>query len=150
MARPAPWQLSLDVYPFTIELQTRYSDLDVMGHVNNVAIAGLFETARISMHHRLCAHPREHGVRWLVAAVNLNYMAEMHFPAPVTIGCGFHALGNSSWTILSAAFQDGECTATCETVIVTHGPDGRRRIPDAVRADMQPWLIKAFAEAGAS
>lgn len=80
-------------------------------------------------------------MRWLVAAISLNYLEEMHFPQPVTISSGFSTLGNSSWTILSAAFQDGECCATCETVMVMHGPEGRRRITEDLRAQMRPFFV---------
>lgn len=147
MARPSPWQLEPSIYPYSIEVPPRYSDLDPMGHINNVAIAGMFETARIGFHHQLSAHPRELGVRWLVAAVSLNYLEEMHFPQPVTIASGFSALGNSSWTILSAAFQDGACCATCETVMVMHGPQGRRRITDELREQMLPHFVKGLVPA---
>ena len=125
-----------------LEVPPRYSDLDPMGHLNNVAIAGMFETGRVGFHHQLTARPAELGVRWLVAAITLNYIEEMQFPHPVVIASGFSGVGNSSWTILSAAFQDGRCCATCETVIVMQGPQGRRRITEELRAQMTPFWVR--------
>lgn len=49
MARPSPWQRIRGNYPYSLEVPPRYSDLDVLGHVNNVAIAGMFETGRIGL-----------------------------------------------------------------------------------------------------
>ncbi len=146
MARPAPWQLDVNNYPFLVDVPPRYGDLDTMGHVNNVAIASIFETARIAFHHKLGTHPREQGVRWLVAAVNMAFVDEMHLGHMITVGCGFGPLGNSSWRILAAAFQGGQCCATNETVMVVHGPRGRRQITEAQRLEMAPWQVHRAEE----
>lgn len=148
MARPLSWQLDIAAYPFSVAVPPRYSDLDPMHHINNVAIAGMFETGRIAFHHQLSAHPSEMRVRWLVAAVSINYLEEMHFPHDVTIASGFLRVGKTSWTVLSAAFQDGIAHATCETVVVAQGPEGRRSITEQVRAEMAPFFVKAPADAG--
>jgi acyl-CoA thioester hydrolase len=142
MSRPSPWQLLRDTYPYSVDVPPRYADLDVMGHINNVAIAAMFETGRISFHHQLQAHPREQGVRWLVAGVGINYLAEMHMPCAVTIASGLKRIGNTSWTILSAAFQEEECRATCETVMVAQGAEARGSIGEELRAHMAPFFIK--------
>lgn len=142
MARPSPWQLVKENYPFTLEVPPRYGDLDPMGHINNVAIASMFETGRVAFHQQLHAHPRELGVRWLVAAVRINYIQEMHHPHPVTIACGLRSIGNTSWIIQGAAFQDGECCAAGETVMVAKGSMERGPINDELRARMAPYFVK--------
>lgn len=146
MAKPSPAQRDPRNYPYSVEVPPRYGDLDPMGHVNNVAIAGMFETGRILFHRSLRAHPSDQGLRWLVAATNLNFLDEMHFPHPVTIASGFLRVGNTSWTIASAAFQDGECYATCETVIVMQGPEGRRGITDEMRERMAPYFVREMVD----
>ncbi|MGV3770783.1 MAG: acyl-CoA thioesterase [Sphingobium phenoxybenzoativorans] len=142
MAKPEPWRLSLDIYPFISTIETRYQDLDIMGHVNNVAMAGIFETARVRFHRHLGRHPHDSGVRWLIAAVSLNYLQEAHYPQEVTVGCAIDRIGTTSWTVTSAAFQHGECVATCDTVVVTHGPEGRRNIDDFLREAMDANAIR--------
>lgn len=141
MARPSPWQIMRTTYPYSVEVSPRYADLDVMGHINNVAIASMFETGRINFHQQLDAHPREQGVRWLVAAVAINYLQEMHAPHAVTIASGLRRIGNKSWTIESAAFQNDECCATCETVMVAQGGEERGIINDELRARMAPFFV---------
>ena len=143
MAKPPVWRKNLDAYPHTVIVPPRYSDLDTMGHINNVAMAGIFETARIHFHHELGMHPQDHGVRWLVAAVDLAYVDEGHFPYDVEIGCGIGAIGNRSWQILMAAFQKGVCVATCDTVMVSKGPEGRSGIADEMRAAMLNLSVMA-------
>src|SRR3546814_18396188 len=91
-------------------------------------MAGLFETGRIRFHRSLGRHPRDKGVRWHVEAVNIAYVNEAHFPDNVTITSGIGRIGNTSWEIYSAAFQNGECVAKCDTVMVTHRRSEERRL----------------------
>lgn len=142
MAKPESWRLEIENYPFQAAVDTRYQDLDVMGHVNNVAMAAMFETGRIRFHHVLGRHPKDKGVRWMVAAVNMAYVHEAHFPDDIVIASGIGKIGNTSWHIYSAAFQNGECVATCDTVMVTHGPEGRRIIGDDTRNMMQEHFAR--------
>lgn len=142
MAKAEAWRLEADNYPVSIVVPPRYADLDTLGHINNVAIAAMFETARVHFHHLLGHHPSDSGVRWLVAAVDLKYVTEAHFPYDVTIHSGIGQIGNSSWVLYSAAFQQGECVATCDTVMVLHGPKGARVIDEQVRAVMEANLAR--------
>lgn len=142
MAKPEPWRLEIDRYPFRFDTTTRFQDLDIMGHINNVAMAGIFENARVNFHRHLGRHPQDQGVRWLIASVHIEYLQEAHFPQDVTVGCAIGHIGNTSWTVYAAAFQDGECVATCDCVVVTHGPGGRRQIDETLRSAMESNAIR--------
>src|SRR3546814_20905906 len=74
---------------------------------------------------------------WSSDVCSSDLVNEAHFPDNVTITSGIGRIGNTSWEIYSAAFQNGECVATCDTVMVTHGPEGRRLIEAEVREMMQ-------------
>jgi len=137
MAKPEAWRLQASSYPVSMIIPPRYGDLDPLGHINNVAMAAIFETARIHFHHLLGRHPHDLGVRWLVAAVDLKYVEEAHFPYDVTVRSGIGHIGNSSWQLFSAAFQQGECVATCDTVMVMKGPKGARIIDAQIRQVME-------------
>ena len=142
MTKPESWRREIENYPFQVAVDTRYQDLDVMGHVNNVAMAAMFETGRIRFHHVLGRHPKDKGVRWMVAAVNIAYVHEAHFPDDIIIASGIGKIGKTSWHIYSAAFQQGECVAICDTVMVTRGPEGRRTIGDDMRDMMQEHFVR--------
>lgn len=136
MAKPELWRMEASHYPACIEVPPRFQDLDTLGHINNVALADMFENARVHFHRRFGSHPSDMRVRWLVAAVDLKYVAESHFPHPLEFYSAVGHVGNSSWSVIQAAFQDGKCVATCDTVMVMHGPRGKTSIPDEMRAIM--------------
>lgn len=136
MSRPAPWRLDLSSYPKREMKQTRFQDLDTMGHLNNVAYAALFEDARVRMNQQLGRVNRgkmaEGSFRAVVARNEINYLAEGSFPEDVEIGLGIGRIGNRSFEMLAAAFQSGACIATCDTTIVMTDPKGESLPADFV------------------
>lgn len=137
MPRPQTWQLNHANYPFTHLTETRFADLDLLGHINNVAMAGLFEHGRGMFNHAIEVERRAPGQRWLIVSVEINYLAESFFPAPVDIASGIGRVGGSSWDIASAAFQNAKCVATCMTTIVLTNDKGPSSIPDDLRAEFE-------------
>jgi len=138
MPRPAPWRLDPAAYPHHDIIQTRFQDLDVLGHINNVAWAALFETARIRFFHLLNTTGPSRA-RGLVANVEINYLGEGNFPKEMAIASGIGPLGTRSWQTLSLALQDGVPLATCDVTIVSTGVD---RTDPAFRGELEKWLVR--------
>ncbi len=128
MSRPAAWRLDPASYPQHETKQTRFQDLDTMGHLNNVAYASLFEDARVRTNQRLGRVNRgkmaEGTFRAVVARNEINYLAEGTFPEDVEIALGIGRIGNRSFEMLAAMFQSGSCIAICDTTIVMTDPKG--------------------------
>ena len=80
MPRPEAWRLDPASYPHSEPIQTRFQDLDVLGHLNNVAMAALFESGRVRFNRSMNLAGWA-GHRWLVARVEINYLGEGFFPA---------------------------------------------------------------------
>lgn len=142
MAKPENWQLNPDSYPFSHRTETRFADLDLLGHINNVSMAGLFEHGRGLFNHSIHAQRRTEGQRWLIARVEINYVAEAHFPEHIEIASGISRVGNSSWDIASAAFQGGHCKATCMTTIVMTDKNGSVQITPELHAEFERLSIQ--------
>ena len=142
MAKPEGWRLNPAAYPFSTDIATRWADLDLLGHINNVSMAGLFEEGRGKFNRTLDLHRENSGIRWLIAGVDLAYLAEAHHPAPVTMASGIGAIGTKSWSIFTAAFQDGKCVATCETTLVYTDSSGPAAFSDVHRAKLEAMRVR--------
>ena len=138
MPRPAPWRLDPGAYPYHDTIQTRFADLDVLGHINNVAWAALFETARVRFLSTIATKGpgRQRG---LVANVEINYLAEGHFPGDLTMAHGIGRIGGRSWQIVGLAMQGNIPAATCDVTIVTAGGE----IDPAFRAELARTMVTA-------
>ncbi|RJF85901.1 acyl-CoA thioesterase [Sphingomonas cavernae] len=140
--KPEGWRLERAAYPYIHAAETRFQDLDPLGHINNVAMAALFESGRVRFNHSLGLGRRQKGIRWLIAKVEINYVAEAHFPDDVEIASGIGTIGSRSWTILAAAFQNGQCVATCDTVIVFTDTTGAIALPAEMRALLEANRVR--------
>ena len=142
MPRPAPWRLAPAAYPHMQTVQTRFQDMDVLGHINNVAFAALFETGRVKFNEAIGLMSLIRHRRSVVARVEINYLAEGQYPGDVEIGAGIGDVGGRSWDILAAMFQHGRCIATCDvTIVMAKGPDGEG-LPEEFRTRLAGWLVR--------
>ena len=112
----------------------------MLGHINNVGMAAIFESGRVKFNHA-SGLDAWRNQRWLVAQVIINYLGEGHFPADVIVASGIGRIGNRSWAILSAAFQHGAAIATCDTIVVMSSESGLATLPDDYRAALQKWRV---------
>lgn len=142
MPKPQSWQLAPASYPFHHKTETRFADMDLLGHINNVSMAGLFEHGRGMFNHAIEVQRRAPGQRWLIVSVSLDYIAEAHFPEHVDIASGILRVGTSSWDIASAAFQGGECKATCITTIVLTDNNGPTPLSEDLRQEFERLHVK--------
>jgi acyl-CoA thioester hydrolase len=143
MAKPESWRLDAASYPLCIDVQTRFQDLDINGHLNNVAFAALFESGRVMMNRRVrSVEASPANERTMVAAVEINYLAEGNFPDPVRIATGIGRIGTSSWTLVQAMFQNGRCIATCDTVVVCRTDDQAKPLRAEVQAELEDNMAR--------
>lgn len=120
MPRHDPIHLLQSSYAFAASVATRYGDLDPQAHINNVAVASIYEEGRSQF------------LRWLVenaeltleppnrmiAQVTINYVAQLYYPSTLTVAASILQIGRSSYRIGQSIFQDGKCSGLCETVVV--------------------------------
>jgi acyl-CoA thioester hydrolase len=138
MAKPEPWRLNPASYPVSIIIGTRFQDLDINGHLNNVSFAALFENGRVLVNRAIrVGEDRAAGERTMIAAVSINYLGEGQYPDDVTICTGIGGIGMSSWTMLQGMFQNGQCIATCDSVVAYRLNNLRAPLRDSLRAELE-------------
>jgi len=109
----------------------RFSDTDMLGHVNNVATASYFEAGRCELFYKLMAEGglTERGtaarIDFVLARAAIDYKKEFFYPGTVEIGSRFIRLGNRSITSGYGVFIGDTCHATAECVNVFFDLDTR-------------------------
>lgn len=132
--------LDPSLYPETHRVQTRFQDLDTLGHINNVAMAAMFEAARVRFNHPMRAEFQTDTVRTMVAGQTLNYVAEAHSRPDLDFHIGVGHIGTSSWVVQVCAVQgDTPVLLAMATMVTTSGgkacpvPPGLRAMLEARR-----------------
>ncbi|HEX4586178.1 MAG TPA: GNAT family N-acetyltransferase [Burkholderiaceae bacterium] len=111
-------QARLEDFPLRAFDKLRYGDTDRQGHVNNAVFATLLETGRVEMAYEGDKPLMDPGCAFVIARLELDYLAEMLWPGRVDIGTRVQSIGRSSLKVEQALFQSERLVAWAETVLV--------------------------------
>jgi acyl-CoA thioester hydrolase len=143
--RPDPARLKPETYRFHLEMPTRFGDLDIRGHVNNVSIVQYCEDVRVAFQMEVVGREiyiAESPTRVVVAQMTLHFVSEGFFPDPIDAGVGIARIGNTSYALAVGLFQNGNCIATQDTSMVYVGSDGPLPLSPEIRRRMEPYQIR--------
>jgi len=142
MARPDPALLDPTRYPFACEIATRFADLDTNMHLNNVALAGIIEDARVRFHAASGYHVAMEGWTAMVANLTIDYVGQAFYPAPVTLHIGATEVGRTSYRVAQLVCQADSAVALARSVMVCVKDDRPFPIPDSFRESVKPWMFR--------
>ena len=143
MAKPDPALLDPARYPFSCRMEPRFGDLDVNMHINNVAMAGMLEDARLRLFRAAGGPQHLAGLSTMVASIAIEYLGETHYPEAVTVHGAVERIGRTSQQILQVVTQDGNPVVFARTVIVMVDPNGPAPLTDAYLENARQWMLAA-------
>lgn len=129
-----------------LDLPVLYNDLDLNGHLNNVAFGRFFEHVRVLRHnrmglHRLFDRPRPYLL--LVAQITIDYLAEAGIGEPIHVRCRTATIGRTSLIEEAAAWQGESTIALARTTVVLRRDGAAAPWP----ADLVP-VMESFGKGG--
>lgn len=145
MKTPA-WRQDPTAYPFSVDIQPRYADEDMLNHINNISVAAYYDEARARMMRQVFEGVERGVVRIVTAESRVSYAGELFYPQMVEIRSGIQRIGNSSFLIGQAAFQEGRYAGFCETVLVQASKVGSEPLHPVLRAAVEALMIKGVTE----
>lgn len=116
----------------------RYGDTDTNGHVNHAQFLSYFETARVAITRDPAMELLAPGENFNVVRVEVDYKAELRFPATVDIGIRAVKYGRTSFRLGQAVFNGGQCLCIEEVVLVFM--DRATRKPKPLSERLIAWL----------
>lgn len=134
-----------------VNIQLRWSDQDVNGHLNNVRILTLIEEARVRATQQWTATtPGSSGLKRLVRAMNTNFEKEVHYGKDTTVWVWISRIGNSSFVFGHLLTQDDEpCVYAEATMVVVDPKTGKPKPHDsAARRALEMHAGPAYSARG--
>jgi acyl-CoA thioester hydrolase len=119
----------LTAFPSRTNADIRYADTDRQGHVNNAVFATFSETGRVAFLYRPDKPLAPDGASFVIARIEIDFLAELHWPGTVEIGTGVSRIGRSSFGLTQAVFDRGRPVAAIACVIVLMDGKTRRSMP---------------------
>ena len=126
--------LDPDLYYEHVKVRPRFQDLDPLNHINNVAMAALFEDARVRFNHPMRKHFQTDTVRTMVAGQTLNYVNECHLRPDIDFHLGIGKMGTSSWVVQACAWQKDTPVLLAHCTLVTTRNGRACPIPEGLRS----------------
>ena len=123
-----------------IQIDRRFSDLDQLGHVNNVVYGDYIQVARIRVNRRVRAEGVEMPAQ-VVARQEIDYIRPLHLnPEPIVVEVWVASVGNSSYVQLQRIYDnDGLLAAKARTVVVAFDPVAEKSLP--LPASFREYLL---------
>jgi acyl-CoA thioester hydrolase len=125
-------------------MELRWSDQDLLGHVNNARVVTLAEEARIRFQIHVegldaVADSEAVGGR-VVARQVIEYHRPAHYGIPLEVRVGVLGIGTSSYTLRHQGVQEDHPVFTMDAVMVMITRDGSSRpLTDAERSGLEDW-----------
>lgn len=136
------------MYPIVESKDARYSDMDVNGHLNHLALQALHEDARAGINEQYVPgtyEPTTHTFRLLTSQNVVHFLAEARWPATIKVGIGIGGIGRSSLVVSSGLFLEQACISVCDMTLVLVGDEGPVTIPDDAREVMRKLMLHRTA-----
>jgi acyl-CoA thioester hydrolase len=130
-----------DSYRHRVGTTVRFGDIDVMGHLNNVAQLRLLETARVAymVDLGLAGH---NELTYVIARLESDFRNQGFFGDELTCGSRMADVGRSSMVLEQRVWrEDGTVLLEGRSVLVALGPDKATStpVPDRWRAKIAEW-----------
>ena len=126
---------------FEYSPEVRWSDQDMLGHVNNARLITLVEECRVRWMNEIRAgHITGGGL--LVARQTIDYLVPVMYGPELTMTVTVKKLGNSSFTVNTRGDQDGRQVFDHDCVLVHIDRDSQKPTPRTpeLRAAFEAYL----------
>ncbi len=132
----------------TRPIHVRFSDVDLLGHVNNVRYVDYLQDAQSDLAEGVSREAATYAVRLVISRIEIDYVGQMNLrPEPYDVRCRVEAVGDMSVTF-DGEIRDGDrVMARCRIVSRTIGDDGR---PVPIDPGMRDLFVRRRDEARVS
>ena len=139
-------------YPVRFVYRTLFSDMDTNRHLNNGVFGRMFEEGRADLHHRVVGRSvgaaTDNGLILLLATITMEFLREGRYPGSIEVASAVARTGGSSFVLAQAAFQDRECIALAECVMVKASRAGPLQLTETERERMAGLAFRGVAPVG--
>ncbi len=126
-------------YPYWRELQTRWGDNDIYGHMNNVVHYQLFDTV-VNRFYTECTgwDPGTSAAIGITPETRCRYFKQLRYPDPVEAGVRAARVGRSSLVFDIGLFRHGEDEPAAigyfvHVFVARNSQDQTVPVPDSIR-----------------
>ena len=138
---------SIEIFTNSLPIQIRFSDVDVIGHVNNIIFLQYYDTGKAAFMTQLLGR----SISWyevdvVVANIDCAFIAPIFYGENIEVLTACTYIHDKSFKLLQMLrnADTGEVKSLCETVMVSFDPDTQKVAPlkDEWREKLNECIVK--------
>ena len=125
-------------------LNTRWRDMDALGHLNHAIYLEYMETARVDVYIQLgfSGIRKDMDESTILGSMDVHYLSQVKHPASLDVGHRICRVGSKSFDFLAAIFIENEekpvCSALFKMVAFNYDLNKAILVPDLIRQNCRP------------
>lgn len=132
----------MNIYPMKLELRIDWSELDLFGHVNNVAYFKYVQASRINYWDKIGMKKlyEETKIATMLASTSCNFIKPLFYPGNITLQASVDFIKNTSFGIHHQIINDkNEIAAEAQDIVVMFDFNKNEKIliPDVLRKKIE-------------
>lgn len=131
--------------PFRTDIQVRFNDTDMLGHLNNTSYALYAEQGRVAfMNEFRKAGVLPEGVFVILARIELDFFEQVRYGDRVFVLTRVAKLGRTSITLAQDVYGADALAARAVSVVVVFDYGAQKPVPisEEMRARLEPYLLE--------
>jgi len=130
-------------FDFWTSIETRWRDMDALGHINHAAYLTYMESARVDVYIELgySGIRRDMDESTILASMEVHYLNQAKHPSRLEVGHRISRVGNKSFDFISGIF-DGKkelvCAALFKLVAYNYDKECSIPVPGLIREKCRP------------
>jgi len=125
-------------------INTRWRDMDALGHLNHAIYLGYMETARVDVYIKLgfSGIRKDMDESTILGSIDVHYLSQVKHPASLDIGHRICRVGSKSFDFLAAIFNKNKenpvCSALFKMVAFNYDLNKSIPVPILIREKCRP------------
>lgn len=114
------------------DIQIRFSDVDVLGHVNNTVYLAFYDTGKAHFFSSLLRRTIDwKHVETVIANVDCAFVAPIFYGEEIEVVTRCESVSEKSFRLLQMLVRktDGQIKSACETIMVSFDPSENKAVP---------------------
>jgi acyl-CoA thioester hydrolase len=129
-------------FDFWTSIDTRWRDMDSLGHLNHAVYLTYMESARVNVYIQLgyTGIRKEMDESTILGSMDVHYLAQATHPATLDVGHRICRVGTKSFDFLAGVFQDDKlvCSALFKLVAFNYKLNKPIPVPEKIKENRRP------------
>ena len=131
-------------FDYWTAINTRWRDMDALGHLNHAIYLGYMETARVDVYTQLgfSGIRKDMDESTILGSMDVHYLSQVKHPASLDVGHRICRVGSKSFDFLAAIFIENDekpvCSALFKMVAFNYDSNKAIPVPGLIREKCRP------------